>query len=206
MNVEFLKDGTNFWACVRNSCTVTIQMKPLLLDWWKKSRSVMVSEIKLFGGTFFSQHFYNNIYKWDLEISVSTSGVKAHYSFSVCVVNYMSTKKNIKNTTCIKTVIFASCGTFIGNSVPSSPFIMHFLLTCITIIKTTVLITCVLLILMFMLMLQHWSVASLNSRFLPEWRIENKLLRIALWIEPHKTRQNTKDSPMTDFSIILHVH
>ena len=57
-----------------------------------------------------------------------------------------------------------------------------------------------------MLMLQHWSVASLNSRFLPEWRIENKLLRIALWIEPHKTRQNTKDSPMTDFSIILHVH
>ena len=166
----------------------------------------MVSEIKLFGGTFFSQHFYNNIYKWDLEISVSTSGVKAHYSFSVCVVNYMSTKKNIKNTTCIKTVIFASCGTFIGNSIPSSPFIMHFLLTCITIIKTTVLITCVLLILMFMLMLQHWSVASLNSRFLPEWRIENKLLRIALWIEPHKTRQNTKDSPMTDFSIILHVH
>ena len=115
-------------------------------------------------------------------------------------------KKNIKNTTCIKTVIFASCGTFIGNSVPSSSFIMHFLLTCITIIKTTVLITCVLLILMFMLMLQHWSVASLNSRFLPEWRIENKLLRIALWIEPHKTRQNTKDSPMTDFSIILHVH
>ena len=68
-------------------------MKPLLLDWWKKSPSVMVSEIKLFGGTFFSQHFYNNIYKWDLEISVSTSGVKAHYSFSVCVVNYMSTKK-----------------------------------------------------------------------------------------------------------------
>ena len=53
---------------------------------------------------------------------------------------------------------------------------------------------------------EHWSVASLNSRFLPEWRIENKLLRIALWIEPHKTRQNTEDSPMTDFSIILHVH
>ena len=115
-------------------------------------------------------------------------------------------KKNIKNTTFIKTVIFASCGTFIGNFVPSSSFIMHFLLTCITIIKTTVLITCVLLILMFMLMLQHWSVASLNSRFLPEWRIKNKLLRIALWIEPHKTRQNSKDSPMTDFSIILHAH
>ena len=146
MNVEFLKDGTNFWACVRNSCTVTIQMKPLLLDWWKKSCSVMISEIKLFGGTFFSQHFYNNIYQWDLEISISTSGVKVHYSFSVCVVNYMSTKKNIKNTTCIKTVIFASCGTFIGNSVPSSSFIMHFLLTCITIIKTTVLIACMLII------------------------------------------------------------
>ena len=56
---------------------------------------MMVSEIKLFGGTFFSQYFYNNIYKWDLEISMSTSGVKVHYSFSVCVVNYMSTKKKI---------------------------------------------------------------------------------------------------------------
>ena len=96
MNVEFLKDGTNFWACVRNSYTVTIQMKPLLLDWWTKSCSVMVSEKKLFGGTFFSQHFYNNIYKWDLEISLSTSGVKVHYSFSVCVVNCMSTKKKKK--------------------------------------------------------------------------------------------------------------
>ena len=134
----------------------------------------MVSEIKLFGGTFFSQHFYNNIYKWDLEISVSTSGVKAHYSFSVCVVNYMSTKKNIKNTTCIKTVIFASCGTFIGNSIPSSPFIMHFLLTCITIIKTTVLITCM-LILMFMLMLQYWSkTVHWKSQFsIPVW-MENR--------------------------------
>lgn len=62
MNVEFLKDGTNFWACVQNSYTGTIQMKPLLLDWWTKSCSV-ISEIKLFGGTFFSQYFYNNIYK-----------------------------------------------------------------------------------------------------------------------------------------------
>ena len=53
---------------------------------------------------------------------------------------------------------------------------------------------------------QKLSVASLNSRFLREWRIENKLLRIALWIEPHKTRQNTTDSPMTDFSIILHAY
>ena len=134
MNVEFLKDGTNFWACVRNSYTVTIQMKPLLLDWWKKSCSVMISEIKLFGGTFFSQHFYNNIYQWDLEISISTSGI--------CPQK----KKKIKNTTCIKTVIFASCGTFRGNSVPPSSFIMHFLLTCITIIKTTVLIACMLII------------------------------------------------------------
>ena len=55
-------------------------------------------------------------------------------------------KKKIKNTTCIKTVIFASCGTFRGNSVPPSSFIMHFLLTCITIIKTTVLIACMLII------------------------------------------------------------
>ena len=37
MNVGFLKDGTNFWASiVQNSYTVTIQMKPLLLDWWTK--------------------------------------------------------------------------------------------------------------------------------------------------------------------------
>ena len=166
MNVEFLKDGTNFWACVRNSYTVTIQMKPLLLDWWTKSCSVMISEIKLFGSTFFSQHFYNNIYKWDLEISLSTSGVKVHYSFSVCVVNFMSTKKYIYQKYYIKTVIFASCGTFIGNSVPSSSFIMHFLLTCITIIKTTVLITCI-LTLMFMLMLQYWSkTVRCKSQFL----------------------------------------
>ena len=104
MNVGFLKDGTNFWASiVQNSYTVTIQMKPLLLDWWTKSCSVMISKIKLFGGTFFSQHFYNNICKWDLETSLSTSGVKIHYSFSVCVVNCMSTK-NIKNTSCVKTL------------------------------------------------------------------------------------------------------
>ena len=65
-------------------------------------------------------------------------------------------KKKMYQKYYIKTVIFASCGTFIGNSVPSSSFIMHFLLTCITIIKTTVLITCI-LTLMFMLMLQYWS-------------------------------------------------
>ena len=158
MNVEFLKDGTNFWACVRNSYTVTIQMKRLLLDWWTKSCSVMISEIKLFGGTFFSQHFYNNIYKWDLEISLSTSGLKVHYSFLVCVVNCMSTHtKKMKNTTSIKTVIFASCGTFIGNSIPSSSFIMHFLLTCITIIKTAVLITC-----MYTCQLSHLQVENFD--------------------------------------------
>ena len=99
-----------------------------------------------------------NFYKWDLEIWLSTSGVKVHYSFSsVCVVNCMSTK-NIKNTTCVKTVIIASCGTFIGSFVPSSSFIMHFLLTCIT-IKITVLTTCM-LILMFMLMLQYCMVKN----------------------------------------------
>ena len=113
--------------------------------------------------------------KWDLEISLCTSGVKVHYSFSVCVVNCMSTKKKkkIKNTTCIKTVTLASCGTFIGNFILSRLFIMHFLLTCIT-IKTTVLTTCM-LILMFMLMLQYWSkTVCCKSQFLiPVW-MENR--------------------------------
>lgn len=92
-----------------------------------KSSGVMIVKIKLFGGTFFSQHFYNNIYTWDLEILLqSTSEVKVHYSSSACVVSCMSIK-NIKNTTCIKTVIFASFGTFviIGNSVPGPKTVHH---------------------------------------------------------------------------------
>ena len=96
--------------------------------------------------------FINGIWR------LSTSGLKVHYSFLVCVVNCMSTHtKKMKNTTSIKTVIFASCGTFIGNSIPSSSFIMHFLLTCITIIKTAVLITC-----MYTCQLSHLQVENFD--------------------------------------------
>ena len=177
MNVEFLKDGTNFWACVRNSYTVTIQMKPLLLDWWKKSCSVMISEIKLFGGTFFSQHFYNKIFIngiWRFQYPLLGWNSITVSQFVLSTTCPQKKKKKIKNTTCIKTVIFASCGTFIGNSVPSSLLIMHFLLTCITIKKTTVLTTCM-LILMFMLMLQYWSkTVHWKSQFsIPAW-MENR--------------------------------
>ena len=82
-----------------------------------------------------------------------------------CQLHVHKKKKKIKNTTCIKTVTLASCGTFIGNFILSRLFIMHFLLTCIT-IKTTVLTTCM-LILMFMLMLQYWSkTVCCKSQFL----------------------------------------
>ena len=47
-------------------------------------------------------------------------------------------------------------------------------------------------------------VSSLDSRFLRESRIENKLSRIESRIESRRTEK--KDSPMTDFSIILQRH
>lgn len=91
-------------------------------------------------------------------------------TLSQFVLSTSCPQKKIYQKYYIKTVIFASCGTFIGNSVPSSSFIMHFLLTCITTIKTTVLITCI-LTLMFMLMLQYWSkTVHCKSQFLiPAW-------------------------------------